>query len=122
MSRLKFWLIPIIVLFLSASLFAQDYYPYADRNYGFIRYEKNIISFPGDSGDFENLYNKLDKVIKTGEGKINIVHIGGSHIQAGYYSGVVRKKMQTFFPGLNGGRGLIFPYQMAKTNNPKIGP
>lgn len=97
---------------------AQDF-PYSEQQYNFIRYDKNNITFPGDSSQFENLFNKFDQVIKTGEGKINIIHIGGSHIQAGIYSGVVRKKMQTFFPGLNGGRGLIFPYRMSKTNNPK---
>ena len=105
-----------ILYFFEAN--AQDY-PYTSHNYNFIRYDKNKIDFPGDSSQFENLFYKLDKVIKTGEGKINIIHIGGSHIQAGIYSGVVRKKMQTFFPGLNGGRGMIFPYKMSKTNNPK---
>jgi lysophospholipase L1-like esterase len=119
MIRSAFLVIPIFVLLLGMSAFAQDYYPYANQKYGFIRYDKNVISFPGDSLGFEKLFNKFDQVIQTGEGKITIVHIGGSHIQAGFYSGVVRKKMQTFFPGLNGGRGLVFPYQMSKTNNPK---
>jgi len=110
----------ILILIVSSILqgFSQEY-PYAERKYNFIRYDKNRIDFPGDSSQFEHLFYKLDKVIKTGEGKINIIHIGGSHIQAGIYSGVVRKRMQTFFPGLNGGRGLLFPYRMSKTNSPK---
>jgi lysophospholipase L1-like esterase len=109
----------IVILSIFHTLAVSQDYPYVEHNYNFIRYDKNKIIFPGDSADFENLFKKFDQVITSGEGKINIVHIGGSHIQAGYYSGVVRKKMQTFFPGLNGGRGLIFPYQMSKTNNPK---
>ena len=48
--------------------------------------------------------------------EINIVHIGDSHVQAGFYSEPIRKNLQNEFG--NGGRGLIFPYQAAKTNGP----
>ncbi|NOZ35945.1 MAG: hypothetical protein GXO80_11680 [Chlorobi bacterium] len=109
----------IFLTIFSQNLFAQDYpyteYPY----YHYIRYDKNKIYFPGDSLAFDNFNNKLDTLILKGEGKINIVHFGGSHIQAGIYSGVARKKLQNFFPGLNGGRGMIFPYGMSKTYTPK---
>ncbi len=118
MIQVKYLSVFIFFVLMYANTFSQDY-PYPEQKYNFIRYDKNDINFPGDSSEFEHLFTKLDRVIKTGEGKINIVHIGGSHVQAGIYSGVVRKKMQTFFPGLNGGRGLIFPYPMSKTNNPK---
>jgi lysophospholipase L1-like esterase len=116
--KIKNYLLISLSVFIFSNLLSQDY-PYAERKYNFIRYDKNKIDFPGDSSQFENLFYKLDQVIKTGEGKINIIHIGGSHIQAGSYTGVVRKKMQTFFPGLNGGRGLVFPYRMSKTNSPR---
>ena len=116
--KLKSVLLLSLIFSLPTIINAQDY-PFTIHNYKFIRYDKNTIDFPGDSSQFENLFSKLDRVIKTGEGKINIIHIGGSHIQAGRYTEVVRKKMQTFFPGLNGGRGLLFPYKMAKTNHPR---
>lgn len=64
-------------------------------------------------------FNKLDTLILKGEEKIHIIHFGGSHIQAGIYSGECRKKLQTFYPGLNGGRGMVFPYAMSKTYTPK---
>jgi lysophospholipase L1-like esterase len=44
------------------------------------------------------------------------VHIGDSHLQADVLSGVVRQKMQLQFG--NAGRGLVFPYQVARTNGP----
>jgi len=109
------------LLFLkSETTYSQNDYPYTEySDYHYIRYDKNKIIFPGDSSDFQNLFSKLDTLILKGEKKINIVHFGGSHIQAGIYSGICRKKMQNFYPGLNGGRGMIFPYGMSKTYTPK---
>ncbi len=108
----------IVLISFSIKLNAQNE-DFSNYGYDFIRTDKNKIEFPADSSNFENLFFKLDRLIKTGEGKINIVHIGGSHIQSGFYTSVVRKKMQTFFPGLNAGRGLLFPFKMANTNYPK---
>lgn len=48
--------------------------------------------------------------------ELNIVHIGDSHVQAGYYSEPIRKTLQGKYG--NGGRGLVFPYQAVKTNGP----
>lgn len=49
-------------------------------------------------------------------GKINIVHIGDSHIQADYLTNETRTLFQQTFG--NGGRGFIFPFRIANTNNP----
>lgn len=46
--------------------------------------------------------------------KINIVHIGDSHIQGDLMTNEIRKRLQYQFG--NAGRGLVFPYQLAKTN------
>lgn len=64
----------------------------------------------------ENLasfYQKL-AIAKRGEGNVHILHIGDSHIQAGFFSGVLREAFQTNYG--NAGRGLTFPYRLAKTN------
>jgi len=110
--------ITFIILF-SINLSAQNDYPYAEFHYNYIRTDKNKIIFPGNSANFNKFYSKLDTLILKGEGKIQIVHFGGSHIQAGIYSGRCRKKLQNFYPGLNGGRGMIFPYGMSKTYTPR---
>ena len=103
----------------SFKIIAQEEYPLNVDYYNFIQYEENKIIFPGDSSSFTRLYNKLDTIILNGDGKISIVHIGGSHIQADVYSGRMRERLQTFYPGLNGGRGSVFPYRISKTNNPR---
>lgn len=48
--------------------------------------------------------------------KVRIAHIGDSHIQADFLTKGVRQHFQRDFG--NGGRGLIFPYKIAKTNGP----
>jgi len=98
---------------------AQSDYPYDIHHYDFIQYDKNKLIFPGDSGDFERVFNKMDTLILLGQGKITIVQIGGSHIQADVYPGRLRLRLQTFYPGMNGGRGFVFPYKMAQTNSPR---
>ncbi len=59
-------------------------------------------------------FQKLMQLEKLRSGKINIVHIGDSHIQADLMTNKVRKNLQKIFG--NGGRGLIFPHNLAKTN------
>lgn len=63
---------------------------------------------------FEKLYD-MDRNNPVVKGrKINIVHIGDSHIQADLMTDKVRKNLQQYFG--NGGRGLIFPHSLARTN------
>jgi len=47
--------------------------------------------------------------------KINILHIGDSHVQGNFFSSVARKTLQEKFG--NGGAGFVFPYNLAKTNS-----
>lgn len=68
-------------------------------------------------GDLDSFYNKL-KQLKQGSNKVvRIVHIGDSHIQADFLSGEIRSGLQQAFG--NAGRGLVFPYQVARTNPPQ---
>ncbi len=107
------------MLFFAVCVFAQPYeYPYKIDHYDFIHYELNKFTFFDDSTRFNELYRKYDQLVNRGEGKLKIVHIGGSHIQADIYSNRMRERLQTFQPGSNGGRGFVFPYTIAKTNNP----
>jgi len=73
----------------------------------------NIIQHAQGLNQFILSLNQL-KEGKVSE--INIVHIGDSHVQAGFYSEPIRKELQVKYG--NGGRGLVFPYQAAKTNGP----
>lgn len=91
--------------------------PFEINKYEFIDYEKNIIKQFNDTL-YHSIFNELTNIGFQGNGKINIVHIGDSHLQADFLSGNFRKKLQTFFLGAKGGRGFVFPYKVAKTNNP----
>lgn len=122
-ARMKFRgmknvLVLLVLLLCTSNLIAQKEYPYVEYDYPYIRYEQNKLIFPGDSTAFEVFFSKMDTLILRGKGKLNIIHFGGSHIQAGIYSGRTRERLQTFFPGMNGGRGLVFPYRMARSNGP----
>lgn len=62
----------------------------------------------------ESFFRKLQENEKHNNQKINIVHIGDSHIQSDLMTNEIRKNLQQKFG--NAGRGLVFPYQLAKTN------
>lgn len=59
-------------------------------------------------------FQKLEALEAKKQKKINIVHIGDSHIQADLLTGRVRDLLQDRFG--NGGLGFSFPYKLAKTN------
>lgn len=68
-----------------------------------------------NSNALRRFYQKLAHLeATTTPQKVNIVHIGDSHIQADLMTNVVREKLQAAFG--NGGRGLIFPHNLARTN------
>ena len=113
----------ILVIFFQAhalACFPQSYdYPYLHEAYDFIRYDLNRFTFYGDTGNFLHLFRLYSDLNLKGDGNMKIVHIGGSHIQADIYSDRMRKRLQTFLPGINGGQGFVFPYSIAGTNNPQ---
>jgi lysophospholipase L1-like esterase len=47
---------------------------------------------------------------------VSIIHLGDSHVQAGFFSAPLRTTLQTRYG--NAGRGVVFPYQAAGTNGP----
>lgn len=89
----------------------QDKYP-------FINWKANTIKMANNSPAFKKLFCKLNTVVKGGEENLHIFHIGGSHIQADIYSNRLRSYLQTMSPTAKGQRGFIFPFSIAKTNNP----
>lgn len=110
------WLL-LLLLLPPGAAWSQDY-PYAVPQYDFIQYQENHLHTYTDSSNLTAFYEKVDRLIYQGEGQIRILQIGGSHIQADMWSDRIRQRMQTFYPGNRGARGFLFPYRMAKTNNP----
>lgn len=116
----KLWLTVLMLLSLhNSTIFSQKADYYLDyKQYSFIKYDSNRIDLPYNNSDFKTIYKLVDTIIAKGEGKLRIIHIGGSHIQADIYTHLIRKRLQGMSPDMNGGRGLIFPYRIAKTNGP----
>lgn len=97
--------------------YAQDY-PVEIPDYRFVKKEQNKIQFYGDSSKFNRVFNKMDSVLSYGMGKLNIVHFGGSHIQADILTSRIREHMQGAAKSPHPSRGLVFPFKAAGTNNP----
>ncbi len=84
--------------------------------YPFIRTDKNVLQ--GESADFQRFCRKLDTLLVTGGGDVRVLHVGGSHVQGGTLSDRLRRRFLSLRYGIEGGRGLVFPFATAGTNTP----
>ncbi len=113
------WLLFIVVcLFSVGADAAQGLLRRGVPKYDFISDTLNKIITPGSTDRRDAFFKKLDSVVLCHEGMINILHIGGSHVQADIYSNEIRRNLDSINDVSQPGRGLIFPYTVAKTNNP----
>lgn len=104
--------------FISLFSSGQDY-PFQSEKYDFIRYEKNCFIYKGNSREnYDSLFKNFNILVRKGSGQIHIFHFGDSHIQADFFPGEMRKRIQDFFQNTVSGRGFVFPYNVAQTNNP----
>ena len=94
------------------------YYDVDFTKYDFIDTSLNTIQFPQGSASFEPFFKKLDTLVFENRGKVRILHIGGSHLQADVISGRIREHLVKEYPGASAGRGFVFPYSTARTNTP----
>ena len=81
--------------------------------YALINSENNRITNPDQLAIVKE---KLRRTIGSRKTVVRIVHIGDSHIQAGLMTNVLRRGLQSRYG--NAGRGIVFPWQVAKTNGP----
>lgn len=82
--------------------------PHILPQHDFIQYDSNYLHFYHDGANLNNFYAKLDTLMFEGKGKVNIMQMGGSHIQADIWSDQLRKNFHNLSPNLNGGRGFCF--------------
>ncbi len=89
------------------------------NTYPFIQYSADTLVYNPSLSNLNHFFIKYDSLQKTGLGKINIMHIGGSHVQAGTFPHTIRRQILLANPDLIGERGMIFPYSAApRSNNP----
>jgi len=77
------------------------------------------MEYYGSEQALKGFFNKLDQAIFDFEGKVNIVHVGGSHVQGGMLSHTLRMHLGQLAPELNVERGFFFPHRLANTNMPR---
>ena len=87
-------------------------------NYGFANFEDNRLVFPGSNAPMERFFQKMDSVILFGKGNVSIMHIGGSHVQAGVFTQQFRDNLLSIGTDLIGGQNFVFPFSAGGTNNP----
>ena len=104
------------LILLTTSVFAQGPVKIETPDYAFTHFDRNQLLYPGDSLAMERFFDKLDTLFFTGQGHVSIMHIGGSHVQAGTFSQQMRDNLLNLYPGITAGRGLVFP--LMKTNTP----
>ena len=116
---MKKWLVFLGLLLVYGQLFTQSL-PLVKSvpNYKFAHFKRNTLLYPGDSLAMEHFFQKMDSVVFFGEGNINIMHIGGSHVQAGVFTQQFRDNLLSISPDLIGGQYFVFPFSTGGTNNP----
>ena len=98
---------------------------YKERPYfEVVNYGANRIQMK-DSTSLDYFFEALYKLQNQKKGETNeekrqvkVLHMGDSHIQADFFTGKVRTLFQEDKRFGDAGRGFIFPYSAAKTNNP----
>ena len=89
------------------------------QEYDFINYDANVLRYDSTSSSMTAFFQRWQRLAATGSGNLNIVHIGGSHVQAGVLSNTVRCNLLAAYPDLVASRGMLFPYSAAaRCNNP----
>lgn len=87
------------------------------QQYPFINYDQSKLRFGKDSSQFMDFYKKIDELREGKRKKVTVVHFGGSHIQAGFWTEVLMDGFQSM-GNFNGGGTFIFPFKIVKTNSP----
>lgn len=70
-----------------------------------------------NQGALSSFFEKLQVLDAEKDGRLRIIHIGDSHIQAGIWTGKNRDLLQSRFG--NAGLGFSFPHRLAKSNGIK---
>lgn len=106
----------LLVLYYSVTgLFGQTI---DTSRYTFIQYDKNALVFPKGTQRYSALFQKIRTLQDTHEGTVNIMHIGGSHVQAGVWTEGLCHAMESRMQGIPVSRGFIFPYEAIGTTQP----
>jgi lysophospholipase L1-like esterase len=116
---MKKFLFPIYFFFTLNFLYGQltEYPLYVKVPY-FVDTASNVIENTSSGSKLDKFYQVLTSYVTKGEGRYNIVHFGGSHLQAAIYTSQFIKRLDENFYGIVRSTGYVFPFKIAKTNHP----
>ncbi len=118
----KIFTIFVLILAFSLSSAQNSETPHYNvpRDFSFIKYDIDTLSFSMDTSLLVPFFQKLNQTINDSTSNINIVHIGGSHVQGGTFPHAIRRELILHYDTCFGERGMIFPYSVApRCNNPR---
>ena len=107
----------LIFLGLLSCVFYFESFKLKAQQYPFIKYDQSKLYFSKDSSQFMDFYKKIDELKEGKRNKVTVIHFGGSHIQAGFWTEVLMDGFQSM-GNFNGGGTFIFPFKIVKTNSP----
>lgn len=84
--------------------------------YDCVRYDHAGLHFPAGCEAHDRFYERMDSLLLFHSRSVNVWHIGGSHVQADFFSHRMRSNLVSMQPGNIAVRGALFPYDMARTN------
>lgn len=94
-------------------------YPSLSNNWQqIVHLDQAQLHLPADSAHFLRFRHLLSCLQQGQPQDIHIMHIGGSHVQAGHFSHRLRQRFRALAPECEASRGLLFPWRSARTNGP----
>ena len=109
------WGFVIVFVWTVTALRAEDRDSLSVRKWpDYICADSNRIS--GNLTELDEVFRKWSAVGSDTAVVVSILHLGDSHIQAGFFSGAVRDSLQAVFG--DAGRGLVAPLKLLGTNEP----
>lgn len=116
--RLRLCVVLLMMLMGCAVLLAQPR-SLTKADSAVVRLELDTLSFPAGHQSFDTLYQHLLPSEASEARSLRVLHIGGSHVQAGVFSNRLRSNLQELFPDRPAGLGLMFPYSLLGSGGPK---
>ncbi|MDC0615646.1 GDSL-type esterase/lipase family protein [Schleiferiaceae bacterium] len=110
--------VAILFIMFTLALQGQESLGALSLKYPFLDTTKQSLQYFGSDDALKHFFEKLDRAIFEGQGKVNVVHMGGSHVQGGTLSHTMRMNLAQLAPELNVERGFFFPHRLANTNMP----
>jgi lysophospholipase L1-like esterase len=115
MNKTKFYIIICFISFAAISVKSQglcDTLP-------FINCDVNEIIYSENDSNINSIIEKFNALKSDKNKSLQIVHIGDSHLQAGFFTEKIKQELFMQFSNDSfAAPGFIFPFTIAETNNP----